>query len=210
LEKLNFIKEFPNYYAATSAPRLIELSSTRYLTIEGKGEPAGTSFIDATTSLYQLAYGVKKINKVLGADFTVPKLEGVWRVLSSLPALEVPREKWQWKLMIRIPDFVKNEQVENARELLFAKRKSARISDVMIEFIEEGTCLQMLHIGPYTTEPQTLAVMHDFMEANDLIQNGLHHEIYLSDPRKVSTEKCKTILRLPVINRYVAASQSGL
>jgi hypothetical protein len=80
----------------------------------------------------------------------------------------------------------------------------------MIEFIEEGTCLQMLHIGPYTTEPQTLAVMHDFMEANDLIQNGLHHEIYLSGPRKVSTEKCKTILRLPVINRYVAASQSGL
>nr|WP_037464286.1 GyrI-like domain-containing protein [Shimazuella kribbensis] len=210
MEKLNFVKEYPNYYTATSAPRLIELSPIRYLTIEGKGEPAGVIFINATTSLYQLAYGVKKINKDLGSDFTVPKLEGIWWVLSSLPALEVPREEWYWKLMIRMPDFVTNEHVENARGLLIAKKKSDHISCVKMESIEEGTCLQMLHIGPYTTEPQTLAIMHDFMEANDLVQNGLHHEIYLSDPRKVPPEKCKTILRLPVIDRIVATDQFGL
>ena len=131
-------------------------------------------------------------------DFTVPKLEGLWWVNSDKPALEVVRNEWQWKLLIRMPAFVTNEIVDLAKMEVINKRGIKRISKIRFENISEGKCVQIMHIGPYSTEPETIKQMKSFMAENGLIENGLYHEIYLSDPRQTVKDKLRTILRQPV------------
>ncbi|MEM2896880.1 MAG: GyrI-like domain-containing protein, partial [Candidatus Bathyarchaeia archaeon] len=147
------------------------------------------------------AYGLKNICKKQGKDFGVPKLEGLWWVESDRPALEVPREEWRWKLLIRMPDFVTSEIVEKTKEEVFKKKGMELIKEIKFEKIREGKCVQILHVGPYSTEPRSLAKMRKLMEEKKFVESGLHHEIYLSDPRKVAPEKTKTILRQPVKER---------
>lgn len=168
------------------------------MTIEGKGEPGGKEFTKKVEALYPLAYGVKNICKKEGKDFGVPKLEGLWWVESDKPALEVPREEWRWKLLIRMPDFVTSEIVEKARDEVFKKEGIELIKEIKFEKIKEGKCVLILHIGPYSTEPKSLAKIEKLMEEENLVKNRLHHEIYLSDPRRVPEDKWKTILRQPV------------
>ncbi len=165
------------------------------MTIEGKGEPGGGEFTSKVGSLYSLAYGVKNLCKKQGKDFGVPKLEGLWWVESDKPALEVPPEEWRWKLLIRMPDFVSPEIVEKTKEEVFKKKGMELIKEVKFEKIKEGRCVQILHIGPYSTEPESLAKMRRLMTQKNLVEDGLHHEIYLSDPRKVAQEKIKTIFK---------------
>jgi len=143
-----------------------------------------------------------------GKDFVVAKLEGLWWVDSDKPYTEVPREEWRWKLLIRMPDFVTSEIVEKARlEVMKKKKKKMKdvggglLKEVKFEKMKEGKCVQILHIGPYSTEPETLAKMYEFMKDNGLVYNGPHHEIYLSDPRRAPEEKLKMILRQPVKER---------
>ena len=199
--KLDMAKEFKAYYTAKINPEFVEFKDVQFLTILGKGEPGGDEFSSKVEAMYSLAYGVKNICKKQERDFTVPKLEGLWWVESNMPALEVPREEWRWKLLIRIPDFVSLDTVEKAKEDVFKKKGIELIKEIKLEEINEGKCVQVLHIGPYSTEPETIEKMRDFMNKNDLVENGLHHEIYLSDPRKVMLEKMKTILRQPVKKR---------
>lgn len=199
--KLDMAKEFKAYYTAKANPKLVEFKDVQFLTILGKGEPGGNEFSSKVEAMYSLAYGVKNICKKQERDFTVPKLEGLWWVESEMPALEVPREEWRWKILIRIPGFVSLDTVEKAKEDVFKKKGIELIKEIKLEEINEGKCVQILHIGPYSTEPETIEKMRDFMNKNDLVENGLHHEIYLSDPRKVMPEKMKTILRQPVKKR---------
>ena len=199
--KLDMAKEFKAYYTAKINPEFVEFKDVQFLTILGKGEPGGDEFSSKVEAMYSLAYGVKNICKKQERDFTVPKLEGLWWVESNMPALEVPREEWRWKLLIRMPDFVSLDTVEKAKEDVFKKKGIELIKEIKLEEINEGKCVQVLHIGPYSTEPETIEKMRDFMNKNDLVENGLHHEIYLSDPRKVMLEKMKTILRQPVKKR---------
>lgn len=199
--KLDMAKEFKAYYTAKINPEFVEFKDVQFLTILGKGEPGGDEFSSKVEAMYSLAYGVKNICKKQERDFTVPKLEGLWWVESNMPALEVPREEWRWKLLIRMPDFVSLDTVEKAKEDVFKKKGIELIKEIKLKEINEGKCVQVLHIGPYSTEPETIEKMRDFMNKNDLVENGLHHEIYLSDPRKVMLEKMKTILRQPVKKR---------
>ncbi|MEM2111383.1 MAG: GyrI-like domain-containing protein [Candidatus Bathyarchaeia archaeon] len=199
--KLDLIREYKTYYTAKTVPGIVEFGEIQFLTIEGKGEPAGEVFTKAVEALYPLAYGVKNISKKQGKDFAVPKLEGLWWVESDKPALEVPRGEWRWKLLIRMPDFVTSEMVEKAKEEVFKKKSMELIKKINFEKIKEGKCVQILHIGPYSTEPGSLAKMNNLMEEKNLVHNGPHHEIYLSDPRKVTPEKMKTVLRQPVKGR---------
>jgi len=199
--KLDLTKEYKTYYTAKTGPEVVEFAEIPFLTIEGKGEPGGKEFTTKVEALYPLAYSVKNICKKQGKDFGVPKLEGLWWVESDRPALEVPREEWQWKLLIRMPDFVTSEMVEKAKEEVFKKKGIELIKEIEFEKMKEGKCVQILHIGPYSTEPESLAKMKKLMEEENLVKNGLHHEIYLSDPRRVPEEKWKTILRQPVKER---------
>ncbi|UKS27938.1 GyrI-like domain-containing protein [Paenibacillus sp. HWE-109] len=197
--KLDLAKLDKTYYTADSSPQLVQFGELPYLVIIDKGAPDSSSFTNATEALYSVAYGVKNICKTVNKDFTVAKLEGLWWVESDKDALEVPREEWHWKLLIRMPDFVTNETVDNARANARAKKKELeQIERVAYTTIREGTSVQMMHVGPYSTEPATVAIIREYMRAHHLIQNGLHHEIYLSDPRKVEPAYMKTILRFPV------------
>lgn len=196
--KIDLVKEGKAYYTAKTKPQIVEFPEIPYLAIEGKGEPAGKTFTEAVQSLYPFAYGIKGICKKIGKDFAVAKLEGLWWVKSSKPYLEVPRQEWYWKLLIRLPDFVTSEITEKARLEVMKKKKVDLLKDIKFEKIAEGKCVQILHIGPYATEPGTIAEMRKTMEENNFVENGLHHEIYLSDPRKTPPQKMKTILRQPV------------
>lgn len=200
MEKLDLAKAYKTYYTAPTKPQVVEFEPISYVTIVGKGDPNGTTFANATEALYTVAYGVKGHCKKAEKDFTVPKLEGQWWVDGNpRTALEVPREEWHWKLLIRMPVFVTAELVEEARSGALAKKKELKIiADVEYETLHEGLCVQMLHVGPYATEPETLAQMEHFISQEQLGYRGLHHEIYLSDPRKIDPAKMKTILRYPV------------
>jgi len=199
--KLDLVKKYKTYYTAKIIPEAVEFDEISYLAIGGKGEPAGKEFISKVEALYPLAYGVKNLCKKQGNDFVVPKLEGLWWVESDKPASEVPREEWRWELLIRLPDFVTSEIVEKAKKEVFKKKSIELVKEIEFEKITEGKCVQIMHIGPYSAEPETIERMKGFMKENNSVENGTHHEIYLSDPRKVAPEKMKTILRQPVKER---------
>ncbi len=197
--KLDLTKEYKSYYTAKTTPEIVEIEEGQFLTTEGKGAPGSEEFQAKVGALYVLAYGVKNICKNQGEDFVVPKLEGLWWVDSDKPASEVPREEWRWKLLIRMPEFVTSEIVEKAKKEVIKKKKGIElVNKVKFEKMKESKCVQMLHIGPYSTESESLAKMRKLMEQENLVENGLHHEIYLSDPQRVPEEKWKTILRQPV------------
>ncbi|MET7773480.1 GyrI-like domain-containing protein [Nocardia sp. NPDC005366] len=180
--KLDLAKSDKHYYTAPTDPVLRTFDNFGYATVTGAGAPMGPEYTDAVAALYRAAYGAKKLAKAADQDFVVPKLEGLWWVDSDAPPLSVPREQWRWKMMIRLPEFVTEEMV----------------TGVTYERFGEGAAVQVLHVGPYATEPETLARMDAFMHAQGLVMNGLHHEIYLSDPRRAAAETMKTILRHPV------------
>ena len=196
--KIDLTKEDKNYYTAKISPQVSEFPKLLYLTIEGKGEPAGKAFTEAVQALYPLAYGIKGLCKKEGKDFAVAKLECLWWVKSSKPELEVSRAEWYWKLLIRLPDFITSDIVDEAKRDVMKKKGIELVKEIKFEKITEGKCIQVLHIGPYSTEPETIKEMKKIMKENDLTENGYHHEIYLSDPRKTPPQKMKTILRQPV------------
>lgn len=198
MTKIDLTKEDKNYYTAKTNPQIVEFPKISYLAIEGKGEPAGKAFTEAVQALYPLAYGAKSLCKKDGKDFAVAKLEGLWWVKSNKPTLEIPREDWYWKLLIRLPDFVTPEIVGRAKQEVMKKKGIDLLKEIKFERITEGKCIQVLHIGPYSTEPETIERMRKMMKENNLTENGFHHEIYLSDPRKTPPQKMKTILRQPV------------
>ncbi|MFF2886166.1 GyrI-like domain-containing protein [Paenibacillus sp. NPDC057967] len=200
-EKLDLAKRDKLYYTASLEPRLVHFPELNYVALEGQGDPNGERFRESTEALYTVAYGVKGLCKSEQADFTVAKLEGLWWVDSDAhDPLTVPREEWRWRIMIRMPDFVTAEKVTSAR-LAAAKKKpvlAGLIQSVAYLPIHEGDCVQIMHIGPYSEEPATLKRMDTYMSEHGLTGNGLHHEIYLSDPRRSAPSTRKTILRLPV------------
>ena len=198
MPKLDLLKEYKNYYKAGKKPEIQEFGEAAYLTIEGQGEPGGDIFTKKVEALYPLAYGIKKICKEQGNDFGVPKLEGLWWIEGNKPALEIPRSEWCWKLLIRMPEFVTKEMVESVQPEVAAKKKNDLIREISFEKITEGKCIQIMHIGPYSTEPETINELMAFAAENGLSVNGLHHEIYLSDPRKTEPSKMKTLIRYPV------------
>lgn len=194
----DLVKEDKTYYTAKTKPDIRTFGVINYLSIIGKGKPAGEAFTNAVEALFPVAYGVRKIYKLQDMIFGVPKLEGLWWVDSDKPALEVPRSEWRWKLLIRMPDFVEKEDVEQAKNEVLKKKGIQLIRQIQFETMNEGKCVQIMHIGPYSTEPGTIDKMKIFMESNGLSETGLHHEIYISDPRKTPPEKMKTILRQAV------------
>jgi hypothetical protein len=196
--KTDLTKKFKGYYRAPRNPEVTSFESGHYLTIHGTGEPGGKEFSQKVEALYPVAYGVKKTCKARKSDFAVPKLEGLWWVDGNRDARGVPRNEWQWKLLIRVPEFVTQRDVISAKEEVIKKKKLALAEEIHFERFENGRCVHLLHVGPYSDEPKSIDLIHMFMKTNGLKANGFHHEIYLSDPRKTAPQKMKTILRQPV------------
>ena len=196
--KYDLTKEYASYYTAKTTPEIVDVEGGYFLTIEGRGAPEGEEFQSKIGALYALAYGIKMLMKKEGRDLTVAKLEGLWWVDSDRHYLEVPREEWRWRLLIRQPEFVTHEIVQRAKEEVLERKGLDLVKEIKVEEIAEGRCVQILHVGPYSTEPESLAKLYELMEAEGLTFNGFHHEIYLSDPRKPPAERLRTILRQPV------------
>ena len=195
--KLDLYKVHKDEYITPKKPTLVKTKPAKYLAIAGKGAPGGERFTACIDALYGMAFTIKMTRKFAGKqDYAVCKLEGQW-FFDREPA-EVPRDQWRWKLMIRTPEFISEADRKQAVATLLKRGKSPEVEAVALERIEEGQCVQMLHVGPYDRESETIAVMKGFAAAQGFVLMGPHHEIYLSDPRRVPPERLKTILREPI------------
>jgi hypothetical protein len=199
-EKIDLFKLHKDQYVASKQPQFVEIPEARYLAVSGRGEPGGEEFAAKIGALYGVAYTVKMTRKFAGKqDYTVCKLEGQWWVDGERQNFAATdRKQWNWKLLIRTPDFVRDEELNEAVTTLLQKGKEPEVRQVGFESFAEGTCVQMLHVGPYDSEPETILKMQAFTEEQGMELRGRHHEIYLSDPRRVPPERLKTILRHPV------------
>ena len=198
-EKIDLYKLHKDEYAAPKKPVLVELQPASYLAISGQGAPGSEVFTLAIGALYGMAFTIKMTRKFAGdQDYTVCKLEGQWWSEAAPCFTQLPQEQWQWVLLIRTPDFITHKDLDAAVSVLLRRGKGAEVNRVQLERLDEGKCVQMLHIGPYDQEGRTVALMQAFAEKQQLRFHGRHHEIYLSDPRRVAPEKLKTILRHPV------------
>jgi hypothetical protein len=198
--KLDLYKVHAAEYVAPRRPTLVPTRPGRYLTIEGKGDPNGPVFGEKVGALYAMAFTIKMAKKRMGRDYKVAGLEGLWWGVggTSRWMIDRPRGAWRWKLLIRVPDFVTAKCVTMTARMLRDKGKGKDVSTVKLEKIAEGRCVQMLHVGPYMAEGPTMDAMLAFAAAQGLTFTGRHHEIYLSDPRRVKPERLRTILRHPV------------
>lgn len=205
MEKFDLTKLHKTYFSAKTVPEIVDIEAACYLSILGKGDPSSEAFAADIQALYPVAYAIKFACKEVGKDFTVSKLEGQWwfdeqkfgaPTLPEAPQ-KVPRSEWEYRLLIRMPDFVDAKMVASAVASVISKKKMPTAARVHFFEMTEGKCVQMLHVGAFADEPVSLQKMLDFMLGQGMLKNGLHHEIYLSDFRKTAPEDLKTILREP-------------
>ena len=202
MSKLDLKKELKEFYRASAKkPNMIDVPEGKFITITGRGAPGGPAYQGALNALYSVAYTLKFKCKAEGKDFTVMNLEGLWwwddpsiTDFAEAP----PREEWNWKSMIRMPDFVSEEMIEEVKQIVKEKKVIKEVEEIKLETFHEGLSAQILHIGPFSDEGPTVKRLHDFIEEKGYRMRGLHHEIYMSDPRRVPPERWKTIIRQPV------------
>lgn len=204
----DYKKEYKEYYLPKNRPEIVDAVQMNYIAICGSGNPNDEDgeYQRALKALYAVAYTLKMSYKsdyhIEGFfKYIVPPLEGLWWTDDINNNDILDKSTFQWISMIRIPDFVKSEDVEWAKREVFRK-KGIDCSALHFMSMNEGLCVQMMHIGSYDTEPESLAAINRFIETNgyikDITENRRHHEIYLSDPRKCSPDKIKTVLRIPI------------
>jgi hypothetical protein len=196
-KKVDLVREFRAAYTATREPALLVLEPATYLAVSGKGEPGGVEFQARVGALYGVTFTIKFARKAAGRDFRVAPLEGLYWGKGSEFKVEKPAD-WNWKLMVRVPGFVTRGDLTHAVQELREKGKDPAVALVKLERLREGECVQALHIGSYASEPETVARMQAFAAARGYALAGRHHEVYLSDPRRVPAPKIRTILRYPI------------
>lgn len=204
----DFKKAYKQFYAPKERPEIITVPEMNYLSVRGKGDPNDPTgeYQKAVQALYSVAYTLKMSDKsdyhIAGFyEYVVPPLEGFWWQDGVNGVDYSNKDSFQWISFIRLPDFVKEKDVQWAVETA-SKKKKLDCTGVTFLTVEEGLCVQMLHTGTFDEEPGTVAIMDAFLQQNayrnDFTDKRFHHEIYLSDPRKVSPEKCKTVIRHPI------------
>lgn len=211
MKALNLKKDLKYLYAPSAKKiEIVKVPKLQFIMIDGrieKGMEPGNSpsFAEATQTLYSVAYPLKfmfKKRKTDPIDYPVMPLEGLWGLQDV--SLDVSKkDNWTFTLMILQPDVVtKDVFAEGLEQVRKKKGDSPALSKLRLEQFEEGTCVQVMHIGPYATEPATIERMRAFALENgyrdNVGPNGLHHEIYIGDPRKAAPEKLKTVLRHPL------------
>jgi len=205
MKKIDYKRDEKDIYGPKKVPHKITLPVMRYFTIEGKGNPNEENFAKNIEVLYNLSYAVKMSYKKPYKpedyyEYTVYPLEGIWDITDDAKLRGTfTKDELVYKIMIRQPNFVNNEFFEFIKEETMKNKKNPLIKSVNFETIEEGLCIQMLHIGSYDDEPHSFALMEEFTKCHNLMRKSkIHKEIYLSDARKVEAHKLKTILRFQV------------
>ena len=204
----DFKKEYKEFYMSKSVPEIVTVPKANFIAVRGMGDPnqEGGAYQSAVSILYAVAYTLKMSYKtdyrIEGFfEYVVPPLEGFWWQ-EGVDGIDYgDKSTFHWISVIRLPEFVKKKDFDWAVEEAARKKK---LDCSLAEFltIEEGLCVQIMHIGPFDHEPSTVALMDQYIAengyANDMNENRLHHEIYLSDARKAAPEKWKTIIRHPI------------
>ena len=205
----DFKKEYKEFYMPKNKPEIVKVPKMNYIAVRGKGNPneVDGEYQKAIGVLYSVAYTLKmsyktdyKINGFF--EYVVPPLEGFWWQDGIEGGVDyTDKSAFNWISVIRLPDFVTEEDFEWAVETA-AKKKKTDCSSAEFITVDEGLCVQIMHIGAYDDEPVTVAIMDEFLAENGYVNDfsdiRLHHEIYLSDARKVSPEKLKTVIRHPI------------
>ena len=204
----DFKKEYKEFYMSKSVPEIVTVPKANYIAVRGMGDPnqEGGAYQSAVSILYAVAYTLKMSYKtdyrIEGFfEYVVPPLEGFWWQ-EGVDGIDYgDKSTFHWISVIRLPEFVTKKDFDWAVDEAARKKK---LDCSLAEFltIEEGLCVQIMHIGPFDNEPSTVALMDQYIAengyANDMNENRLHHEIYLSDARKAAPEKWKTIIRHPI------------
>lgn len=204
----DFKKEYKEFYMPKNKPEIVNIPKANYIAVRGKGNPneEGGAYQNAISVLYAIAYTLKMSYKtdykIEGFyEYVVPPLEGFWWQDDVDGCDYSNKDKFNWISVIRLPDFIKEKDFIWAKEMA-TKKKKIDCSSAEFLTIEEGLCVQMMHNGPFDDEPISVASMDKYLlengYENDITNERLHHEIYLSDARKVSPEKWKTVIRHPI------------
>ncbi|MDO4816120.1 MAG: GyrI-like domain-containing protein [Bacillota bacterium] len=204
----DFKKEYKEFYMPKNKPEIVNVPKVNYIAVRGKGNPneEGGAYQQAISVLYAVAYTLKMSYKtdykIEGFfEYVVPPLEGFWWQDDVDGVDYSNKDSFNWISVIRLPDFITKNDFEWAVETA-ANKKKIDCSKAEFLSIDEGLCVQIMHNGPYDDEPTTVEIMNRFIEENgyenDFSEDRIHHEIYLSDARKVIPEKWKTVIRHPI------------
>ena len=205
---VDYKKTEKDLYQPKTTPSIINVPEMTYIAVDGEGDPnTSEAYKTAMEILYGLSYSIK-MSKMSGStpegyfEYVVPPLEGFWWSSRGELVDYTNKNRFCWTSMIRQPDFVTPEVFEAAKAALAKKKPGLDTSIAQLIKLNEGLCVQVMHIGSYDDEPATIATMEKYAVDNgyaiDLSDNRRHHEIYLSDPRKTTPEKLKTVIRYPI------------
>jgi hypothetical protein len=202
MEKIDLKKLYKALYCGPVGEFvIIDVPPLNYFMIDGFGDPnLEPEYKAAVEALYAVSYTLKFMSKdALAKDYVVPPLEGLWWADDYDHFLSGRKDQWSWTMMIMVPDFIEQAMAEEAIIQARGKKGQPALSKLRFAQLKEGQAVQTQHIGSYADEGPVLRRLHEeFIPANGLVETGLHHEIYLGDPRKIPAEKLKTLLRQPV------------
>lgn len=200
--KIDFKKQLKHLYSPSAKEvEIVEVPQMKFLMVDGEGNPnTAKSFSDAIEALYSLSYTLKFMAKKgeIGIDYGVAPLEALWWADDMSAFTTGDKDAWKWTIMIMQPEFITREMIEIAKEAVKKKKNPVSLVLVRFETFTEGKAAQILHIGPFSEEGLTIEKLHSFITDNGCHRIGKHHEIYLSDMRRVAPEKWKTIVRQPL------------
>ena len=188
------------YRARAGRIDFVDVPELCYLTIDGVGAPEGPDFGDAVASLFAVSYAAHFLVKAeRGTAPKVMPLEALWYVHGDQAAYaQTPREQWHWRALVMQPEPIDELDVLAAIDATRCRHPLAALDHLEHRRWREGPAAQMLHVGPYSTEPETIAALHDAVAAAGYRLRGRHHEIYLGDPRRCAPDRLRTIVRHPV------------
>jgi hypothetical protein len=202
-KKVDFKKVYKALFSPSAKePEIVDVPAFKYIMIDGEGNPnTSRDFQEKVQVLYGLSFTIKfmlKQDKDDPFDYAVPPMSGLWHADDPEAFVDKRKDEWQWTLMILQPDRVTGEVFDRAKEKLIQKKNPPFIEEAYLKIYEEGLSAQIMHFGSYDKEGPTIAKLHAFFTDKGYTFNGLHHEIYLGDPRKSKPEKLKTIIRQPI------------
>ncbi len=202
MKKVDFKKELKELYQPTAKTVVeVDVPTMNFLMIDGMGDPnTSPAYAAAVEALYAVAYALKFMVKKgdLAVDYGVMPLEGLWWAEDMRQFTTEDKSNWLWTMMMMQPEFVTEAMVVQMMAEVKQKKKLLALELMRFAPYAEGTCAQILHIGPFSEEGPTIAKVHEYIEANGYQLSGKHHEIYLSDIRKADPAKWKTVIRQPL------------
>ncbi|WP_028043204.1 GyrI-like domain-containing protein [Candidatus Stoquefichus massiliensis] len=210
MNKLDYKKAYKDIYMPATKPTLIDLPTIQYVCVDGKGNPnTSQEYKEAIGILYAISYAIK-MSPRKGTEpdgyfeYVVPPLEGLWFGEEGYfdGTCIIDKDKFHWRSMIRLPEFVTRDYFEQVKAHVSLQKPELNVNKAIFLEYDEGLCVQIMHKGSYDEEPASVMKINQFIEEHDLLidinDTRLHHEIYLSDPRKSKVDNLKTVIRHPV------------